>query len=750
MSLKLKAISMPQRAAECNAKEKSMTEKTIKSVVSRLHTGIGLIAVLLTHALCAAPRPDIVIADFEGTDYGAWQVEGTAFGKAPARGTLPGQMHVSGFKGKGLVNSFSGGDKTTGLLTSPIFVIERKHISFLIGGGGWPGKTCINLLVDGKVVRTATGPNLKPGGSEELELASWDVADLEGRAACIQIVDNATGGWGHINIDQIVACDIPPLLPQKNVTRDLTADKRWLLLPVKNGGAKTRMELRDGAETLRFFDIELAADEPDWWAPLDLAAWTGRRLTLWAEKLPDDSRGLAAVKLSDEAFPAEGLYREPLRPQLHVSPRRGWNNDPNGLVYYNGEYHLFFQYNPYGVNWGNMHWGHAVSKDLVQWTELGEALYPDTLGPMFSGSAVVDHANTSGFGRNGRAPLVLIYTAAGNPATQCIAYSLDGRTFTKFEGNPVVTNITPGNRDPKVFWHAPTRRWIMALYVGYPEKRHTVELLASSNLREWTRLSTVEGDTGGGSYLYECPDLFELVVAGSSEKQWVLFGADGRYAVGSFDGSTFKPTTERLRGHWGSIYYAAQTFDNVPQGRRILIPWLRASSPGMPFNQCLGLPQELGLARTAEGVKLTRRPVAELTALRERTAAFGPFEAAAGTSQPLTDLRAELLELHIVCSLSPDADVMFNVLGIPLRCHAAQQELTLVTHKTTWPIKDGKLALILFVDRTCVELFSQDGLMYAPVAAIADPKLETITWTVVAGQAKAVRGSAHALRSIWP
>ena len=235
--------------------------------------------------------------------------------------------------------------------------------------------------MDGKVVRTATGPNLKPGGSEELELASWDVADLEGRAACIQIVDNATGGWGHINIDQIVACDIPPLLPQKNVTRDLTADKRWLLLPVKNGGAKTRMELRDGAETLRFFDIELAADEPDWWAPLDLAAWTGRRLTLWAEKLPDDSRGLAAVKLSDEAFPAEGLYREPLRPQLHVSPRRGWNNDPNGLVYYNGEYHLFFQHNPYGVNWGNMHWGHAVSKTSCSGPSLARRSIPTRWAP---------------------------------------------------------------------------------------------------------------------------------------------------------------------------------------------------------------------------------------------------------------------------------------------------------------------------------------------------------------------------------
>ena len=207
-----------------------------------------------------------------------------------------------------------------------------------------------------------------------------------------------------------------------------------------------------------------------------------------------------------------------------------------------------------------MHWGHAVSKDLVQWTELGEALYPDTLGPMFSGSAVVDHANTSGFGRNGRAPLVLIYTAAGNPATQCIAYSLDGRTFTKFEGNPVVTNITPGNRDPKVFWHAPTRRWIMALYVGYPEKRHTVELLASSNLREWTRLS-IEGDTGGGSLLLRVPHLFELVVAVHPRSVGAL-RADGERR-GIFRGSTFKPTTTATA--LGLDLLRRPTFDNVPK-----------------------------------------------------------------------------------------------------------------------------------------------------------------------------------------
>jgi len=170
----------------------------------------------------------------------------------------------------------------------------------------------------------------------------------------------------------------------------------------------------------------------------------------------------------------------------------------------------------------------------------------------------------------------------------------------------------------------------------------------------------------------------------------------------------------------------------------------------MSFNQCMGLPQELGLAHTSAGVRLTPRPVAEVAALRERTAAFGPFEAAPGKAQPLTDLQTELLELHIACSLSPDADVTLDVRGIPLRYQAARQELTLGTHKTTWPIEDGNLAFILFVDRTCIELFSQDGLLYAPVAAIPDPNLKAVTWTVEAGQAKALRGSIHALRSIWP
>ena len=203
---------------------------------------LAITAALFVSTLAqAAERPEILIADFEGKDYGAWKVEGEAFGPGPAQGTLPGQMPVSGFSGKGLVNSFFKGDKTTGRLTSPPLTIERRYINFLIGGGKHPGQTCINLLVDGKAVRTATGPNDRPGGSEQLDWHSWDVGDLAGKTAVIEIVDRATGGWGHINVDQIVQSDRKQDATLENQRREMAVEKRYLNFPVKTGAAKRRM-----------------------------------------------------------------------------------------------------------------------------------------------------------------------------------------------------------------------------------------------------------------------------------------------------------------------------------------------------------------------------------------------------------------------------------------------------------------------------------------------------------------------------
>ncbi|MBS0266670.1 MAG: 2,6-beta-D-fructofuranosidase, partial [Planctomycetes bacterium] len=356
---------------------------------------LGL-CLLVPTLLFAADRADIVIADFEGDDYGTWKVEGTAFGMRPARGTLPGQMPVDGFQGRGLVNSFLGGDDATGKLTSPEFRIERRHINFLIGGGRHPGLVCINLLVAGQVVRSATGPNGSAGGTERLDWDSWNVSELEGRTAVIQIVDDRKGGWGHINVDQILQSDRPQ--GYESARRELPINQSYLHLPVKTGARKVRLKLNVAGQTVREFDIELAEAEPDFQAFCDVTAFRGQTLTIEADRLPLGSRALDGLRQADDVPAVSGLYSEPARPQFHFTSRRGWLNDPNGLVYAGGQWHLFYQHNPFGWGWGNMHWGHAVSPDLFHWRELPIALYPQRYDDWcFSGSALIDVKNTSGF-----------------------------------------------------------------------------------------------------------------------------------------------------------------------------------------------------------------------------------------------------------------------------------------------------------------------------------------------------------------
>ncbi len=699
-------------------------------------------------ASVALGAADSVIADFEGKDYGDWTVTGEAFGPGPARGTLAGQMHVSGFEGKGLVNSFYKGDRTVGTLTSPPLKIERKYVNFLIGGGKHPGKACINLLVDGKIVRTATGPNDRPGGSEQLDWHAWDVAELIGKTAHIQIVDQATGGWGHVNVDQIVQSDTKADVAMEK-TMELVCEKRYLNLPVRNGARKRWVSLIVDGKTVRDFDIELADKTVDFWVVLDLTPFKGKTATLRVGAMRQGSKAMEVIHQADAIKDAEDLYREKYRPQFHFSSQRGWNNDSNGLVYYKGEYHLFYQHNPYGWKWGNMTWGHAVSKDLVHWTELGDAIHPDRLGTIFSGSAVVDERNTAGFQTGKEKVIVCIYTSAGGrnrlskgqPFTQSIAYSNDrGRTWTVYEGNPVLGHINKSNRDPKVIWHEPTRRWVMVLYLD--DKR--MAFFTSKDLKSWERQSELK-------CFHECPELFELPVDGDErKKKWVLYGGSCDYFIGEFDGKTFKPDGEAIKFNHGNCFYASQTFNNVPveDGRRIQIAWGRIGHPDMPFNQMMDFPVELTLRTTDEGVRMFSEPVKEIERLHGKKHAWKDKAIEEGDN-PLEGITGDLFHIRAEFQVGGAKEVGFVIRGMPVVYNAKGGKLTCGKCRAPLRPKDGKVRLELLVDRISVEIYANDGRVYMPIGVIPPDGDETLSVFAKGGTAKATSLAVWTLKSAW-
>ncbi len=643
-------------------------------------------------------RPDRVIADFEGTTYAPWIAEGTAFGPGPARGALPGQMAVTGFEGKGLVNSFAGGDDSTGTLTSPPFAIERRSLNFLIGGGKYPGETCLDLVVDGSVARTATGPNDRPGGSERLDWASWDVGDLVGKSAVLRVVDRRKGGWGHINVDQIVQSDRSRGVV--TLARVLDAERRYLLLPVDEGAPIRRVKIALDGKVVRDFDIKLAEGKPGFASFLDLAPFLGKRLRI-ETTLPADSKALERIGQSDEVPDEANLYREPGRPQFHFTSRRGWLNDPNGLVFFDGEYHLFYQHNPYGWDWGNMHWGHAVSPDLVRWSELPIALTPREHGDWaFSGSAVVDRANTSGFGTATAPPLVAAYTSTGRG--ECIAYSLDrGRTWSEYAGNPVVKH---SGRDPRLLRFEPTKRWIMAVY-DEGEGRRAIDFYSSPDLKAWTFESRSDG-------YFECPDFFELPVEGEpGRKLWVLSAADGEYRLGRFDGKTFTPEPGGKHRLWHGNFYAAQTFSDEPKGRRVQIGWAQGITfPGMPFNQQMSIPCELTLRKAEDGVRMFARPVAEVESLRTGTRLATRSEGGLGSgSEDGLGPVGDLLDISALADVGPSGQLTMTLPGVVIGYDVGRRVLT--CNGTSAPLSpvDGTIALRVLVDRGSVEVFANDG-----------------------------------------
>lgn len=659
---------------------------------------------------------DIVLADFDRRSYAGWITTGTAFGSEPATGTLPNQHEVTGFEGAGLVNSYLGRDASTGTLTSPEFTIQRKYVNFLVGGGNHEGQTCINLWVNGEIVRTQTGAN-----DETLKWASWDVSDLIGQYAQIEIVDRSTESWGHINIDSLIQSDSPSVY---EIELTVQAEKRYLNIPVDNSEGQERVLVSvDGAETDDYyFKLQLAdPGEADFWVYMDLNRYAGHKIVLKTRRgSSQDIDALEQCYQSDEPREAATFYTEEKRPQFHFSSQRGWLNDANGPVYYNGIYHLFYQHNPYGWNWGNMHWGHATSTDLVHWVEQGDAIFPDELGTIYSGTAVVDEMNTSGFQSGADSPIVAFYTAAGDhapeevPRTQSISYSTDGgATFSKYAGNPIIENITPGNRDPKVFWYEPTGTWVMVLYL----ENSTFAFFNSSDLKTWTETSRLEFTAGR-----ECPDLFPLPVDGDTNTvKWVFWAGNGSYSIGDFDGSTFTPAGDDQSLYADSNGYAAQTFNNIPssEGRCIQISWMKNADlvfEGMPFNQQMTMPVDLTLNSTTNGLRLFAWPIAEIESLYATSQTFPSQGLTVSETNLLAGIESDAQDILAGFELvNSNATFGFEIRGSEFVYHADTQQVEVDgTFMDLVPV-NGKINMRILIDTASVEFFAGDGQVYMPI-----------------------------------
>jgi sucrose-6-phosphate hydrolase SacC (GH32 family) len=439
------------------------------------------------------------------------------------------------------------------------------------------------------------------------------------------------------------------------------------------------------------------------------------------------------------------FYHEPYRPQFHFTSETGWLNDPNGLVFYHGEYHLFFQRTPGGnTQRGPKAWGHAVGTDLLHWKQLPDAIEPDAHTSIWSGSAVVDWNNTAGFATGDENTIVAMYTDAGNPFTQCITYSNDrGRTWTKYTGNPVLPHINGGNRDPKMIWFEPAKQWVMALYLDH---KNDYALFTSPDLKKWTQIQTV---TLPGST--ECPDFFPINLDGDASKPiWVFTGASGRYMLGSFDGKTFTPSTGSLTVEYGANCYAAQTFSDIPgaDGRRIQIGWMRGGKyPLMPFNQQMTIPCQLTLRTTPDGPRMFKYPVKEIGSL------YGSLhDWTTEQITPATDLRVDLtgdlFDINVEIMPDPSTTFTMNIRGTPVEYDAAKKTLTSGKSAPLEP-KAGRIKLRILVDRTSIEVFGNDGIVAISRCFLPKPEDQAITLKCEKGACRVLSMKVYEMKSVW-
>nr|WP_270653664.1 GH32 C-terminal domain-containing protein [Phocaeicola plebeius] len=527
---------------------------------------------------------------------------------------------------------------------------------------------------------------------------------------------------------------------QNIVSLDVTED--YLLLPIQDDAPEGKIcVVKDNEQKGTLMNVRLARERVDSYVPFALSAYKGQHISIEIQGVPETALCWKELKLSGSFDMAN---KESFRPVYHHTPAYGWMNDPNGMFYKDGVYHLYFQYNPYGAVWGNMHWGHSTSTDLMHWKFEGCAIVPDAWGAIFSGSCVVDHENTAGFGKEA---VVAFYTSAkstpwGDIQMQSMAYSLDnGKTFTKYEGNPILTSSEKDFRDPKVFWYAPGKHWVMILAVG----QH-MEIYSSVNLKEWKKESEFGAMQGAHGGVWECPDLVEIPVEGTREKKWVLIcnlnpggpfgGSAAQYFVGSFDGKKFvnESPTQTKWMDWGKDNYATVTWNNAPDGRCIALGWMSNwqyanNVPTRQYRSANTLARDLTLYREGQELYLKSTPSVEVKKARGKKVSIPSFKVSEKHEMVnLFEEKQGAYEVEIVIQNAGASKIAFCLLNdkgekVSMYYDLNRKQFVMDRSEsgkvdfskdfpavTVAPVNvDKELTLRLFVDRSSIEAFGEDG-----------------------------------------
>ena len=520
----------------------------------------------------------------------------------------------------------------------------------------------------------------------------------------------------------VVGAGAQMILSDSHAMLRLQQNKKYLLLPVQEKEEIAAIAVMDSRnEVMKRLNVKLAVDKVDYFMPLEVkggqlvdVVFHGDRRTKGNIK---DFACWREMKYSDTYDTAN---REHFRPLYHHTPVYGWMNDPNGMFYKDGVWHLYFQWNPYGSQWENMTWGHSTSTDLIHWEAQPTAIEADGLGTIFSGSAIIDKNNTAGFGKDA---VIAMYTSAGAAQTQSIAYSKDGgKTFTKYAGNPVITFNAPDFRDPKVFWFEKTQRWIVVLAVG-----QEVQFYSSKDLKDWKFESSFGREYGNHDGVWECPDMLLLPVAKSADTKWVLLlninpggpfgGSATQYFVGQFDGHKFVCEDEPKETKWmdyGKDHYATVTFHNAPEGRYVALPWMSnwqyaGAVPTKQFRSANGLPRDLGLVVANGETYLTSVPSKEMQALRGNKVKM-PTEAC----EIVVDVKGTM-ELTLENAKGDQVVMTYDAKKQMFAMNRTKsgsvnfsEAFPCVTESSTFgPMKQ----LRIFIDRSSIEAFEGEGRM---------------------------------------